>query len=314
MAEQLALFAGNAHPELSMAIAKEIGIGLVDATVGAFTDGETSVKIKDNVREKDVFVLQPTGPPANQNAMEAFLMVDALQRASAARITIVTPYFGYARQDRKDTSRVPISAKAMVNLFEAAGVDRFLAVDLHAGQIQGFTDKPFDHLYAASTITEGLDKRVEAPVFVSPDISAGKMARKFAKLNGTPDDWAIVDKERTDGTTTHVKSIIGIERVKDRNVVLVDDMASTGGSLIKAAKVLKEEGGALEVSAAVTHGVLCGDAVSDIDGSDYLSQLYTTDTLPKVGSSAKITRISIAPLLGKAITAIHDGRSVSDLF
>lgn len=311
---ELALLSGNAHPELSQAIAKEIGTTLVEAKIGSFKDQETSVEITDNVRSKDVFLIQPTGPPANQHLMETFIMIDALSRASAGRITAVIPYYGYARQDRKDTSRVPISAKLVANLYEEAGADRLLAIDLHSGQIQGFSDLPFDHISAKGEISNTIKDRVDQPVFVAPDISAAKLARKLAQLNGTPTDYAIVDKERIDGTTTEVMSIIGIDRVKGRNLVLTDDIAATGGSLIKAAKALKEEGEALEISAVVTHGVLCGNAVKDIGSSKYLSHLYTSDTLPAVGNSPKITRFSVAPMLGKAISAIHDGRSLKGLF
>ena len=306
----LLLLSGNAHPELAAAVAAEIGQPLLNATVDKFPDGETRVKITDNVREQDVFVLQPTGPPANHNAMETFVMIDALRRASAGRITAVVPYFGYARQDRKEASRVPISAKLMVNLFEAAGADRFLAVDLHAHQIQGFTDRPFDHLYAAKTIAATIATEIEQPVIYAPDVGASKMARGYAgRLNA---QWGIVDKVRIDAETTTVAALIG-QSVEGRNAVIVDDMASTATSLINAAGALKEKG-ALQVVAAVTHGVLSGDAVARIEASSELDLLYTTDTLPRVGDSQKIRRITIAPLLARAILNVHKGESVSELF
>lgn len=307
---ELLVLSGNAHPELAGDIATQLGIGLVNATVDQFPDEESRIKIHDNVRELDVFLIQPTGPPANHNIMETVLMIDALKRASAGRITAVIPYFGYARQDRKDASRVPISAKAVINLFEAVGTDRLMAVDLHAHQIQGFTDLPFDHLYAAKSISEVLLDEVDHPVVVSPDVGASKMARKFADRLKT--DWAIVDKDRIDAETTTVAAIIG-HSVVGRNAVIVDDMASTAGSLVNAAMALKEQG-ALQVVAAVTHGVLSGDAVKRIEDSEYLDLLYTTDTLPRVGESDKIRRITIAPLLARAIRNVHDGESVSGLF
>lgn len=306
---------GNAHPELAEAVAAELNVRLVDAVVDRFPDDETRVEIYDNVREQDVFVLQPTGPPANENLMESLIIIDALQRASAGRITAVTPYFGYARQDRKDASRVPITAKLVVNQFESAGADRLLAIDLHSAQIQGFTDKPFDHLYARNTILETLRREVvtetdQLPVIAAPDVGAAKMVRSYARRLGT--QLAIVVKEREDALTTTVEGIIGA-KVVGRNVVIVDDMVTTGGSLLRAAEALKGEG-AEQVMAAVTHGVLCGDAIENIDASPYLDRLYVTDTLPRRGNSDKIRRITIAPLLARAIRNVHNGESVSGLF
>lgn len=310
MARELLLLSGNAHPELAESVASELGIGMVDATVDHFPDGETRVRIADNVREEDVFVLQPTGPPSNQNIMESLIIIDALQRASVGRITAVTPYFGYARQDRKDASRVPISAKLVANLFDAAGANRLLAIDLHSAQLQGFSDLPFDHLYAANSLAAAVKDDVGKPVVVAPDVGAGKMARRYARRLET--DWAIVDKERTDGRTTQVAAIIG-NSIVGRDALIVDDMVTTAGSLLKAAEALKEQG-AERVMAAATHGVLCGDAVDRIASSPYLDRLYVTDTLPAQGANDKISRITIAPLLARAIANIHEGKSVSELF
>jgi ribose-phosphate pyrophosphokinase len=303
---------GNAHPALAQAIADEIGTTLVHANVGSFPDEESQVEIYDNVREHDVFLVQPTGPPANQNIMEALIVIDTLKRASAGRITAVIPYFGYARQDRKERSRVPITAKLVTNLYAAAGVDRFVAVNLHADQIQGFTDVPFDHLYATKTITEAIGKEIDNPVVVAPDIGAGAMARHWAGRMNT--EWAQVDKDRLDERTTRIAAFSG-HSVAGRNALIVDDIASTAGSLLKAADTLMERG-ALSVTAAVSHGVLRGGALERIQDSESLSRLYVTDTLPPPpgGYGDKITPISIAPLLAQAISHIHEGKSVSDLF
>jgi ribose-phosphate pyrophosphokinase len=278
--------------------------------ISQFPDGETDIEIADNVRGQDVFVIQPTGNPADHNIMELLLIIDALHRSSAGRITAVISYFGYARQDRKEASRKPISARLVANLLSAAGANRILSVDLHAPQIQGFTDLPFDHLSAAGTIASKLARKIEHPVIVAPDIGASKLAKEYAKRFTT--DWAIVDKDRIDGRTTKVTAIIGEHKIKGRNALIVDDMASTATSLLNAAKALKDQG-AKQVIAAVTHGVLCDDAVINIESSPYLDRLYVTDSLP-VTAAKKIEIISIAPLLAKAIRNIHDGKSLSGLF
>jgi ribose-phosphate pyrophosphokinase len=309
MSQELLLISGNAHPELSQAIAEKSFVRLVDAEIGQFADGETKVKINDNVREKDVFVIQPTGPPVDHNIMELLIISDALRRSSANRITAVTPYFGYARQDRKDDSRVPISAKLAVDLFETAGIGRICAVDLHAGQIQGFTNMPIDHLYARKTIVDSMRDVLDHPVIVGPDLGAGNKARAVARKLKT--EWAIVDKDRQDDKVTHVEAIVG-HSVHKRNVLMVDDIISTGGSILSAAEALKKRG-ALLVYAAITHGVLCGDAVEQVEASPYLDKLYVTDSLPGPVTS-KIGRITISTLLANAIKNIHAGESVSELF
>lgn len=313
MAGELLLLSGNAHPELAESIAGELDVKPVNAIVEQFPDLETRVKIQDNVREEDVFVIQPTGPPANHNIMESLVIIDALKRASAGRITAVLPYFGYARQDRKDTSRVPITAKLTANLFVAAGADRLLTIDLHSAQIQGFADIGFDHLYAKATIAEALSEKLENPLVVAPDVGAGTMAEQYAECLGA--EFSIVNKKRIDGRTTRISSIIG-PSVAGRNAVLVDDLVSTAGSLLTAAKALKEAG-ALQVVAAATHGVLCDGAVERVDTSEYLDHLYVTDSLPQHPDhpdTDKISRVTVAPLLAKAVSNIHNGRSVSELF
>jgi ribose-phosphate pyrophosphokinase len=307
---ELMILSGNAHPALAEAVAAQLGVGLVDAVVGHFPDGETQVKIANNVRDQDVFVIQPTGPPANQNIMETLIIIDALRRASAGRITAVIPYFGYARQDRKDASRVPISAKLVADLFETAGVDRLLAVDLHSAQTQGFSNLPFDHLYARNALLDRVKREVNDPLVVAPDVGATKMVNGYAERLGA--DLSIVVKDRVDGRTTKVAAVIG-PSVMGRNVLLVDDMVTTAGSLLKAAEALKEQGAA-RVVAAATHGVLCGEAVERIEASPDLDHLFVTDTLPEHTPSAKITRVTIAPLLAQAISKIHNGESVSELF
>jgi ribose-phosphate pyrophosphokinase len=309
MSQELLLLSGSAHPELAQAIAEKSFETLVDAEIGQFPDGETKVKINDNVREKDVFIIQPTGPPVDHNIMELLIISDALRRSSAGRVTAVTPYFGYARQDRKDESRVPISAKLAIDLFENAGIGRICSIDLHAGQIQGFTNIPIDHLYARKTIVNAMRDVLDHPVIAAPDLGAGKKARKIAKMLNT--EWAIVDKDREDDKVTRVAAIVG-HSVRKRNVLIVDDIISSGGTILSAAEALKNKG-ALQVFAAITHGVLCGDAVEQIEASPYLDKLFVTDSLPGP-VTRKIGRISISTLLANAIKNIHAGESVSDLF
>ncbi|HSX33604.1 MAG TPA: ribose-phosphate diphosphokinase [Candidatus Saccharimonadales bacterium] len=320
MSRELLIFDGTAHSELTDGIVRKLESDLIDtkdhslrvhAEVGSFPDGETSIKIKDNVREQDVFVIQPTGPPVNDNIMKSLVIADALRRASAWRVTLVAPYFGYARQDRKDMSRVPITAKLVTDLYSASGYNRLLAVDLHAHQIQGFTNLPFDHLYAGRTIADHLRQELEDPIAVAPDVGAVKMAKGYARRLGRENDWAIVDKDRIDGHTTRVTEIVG-RSVVGRNAVIFDDMTSTGGSLIGAAKALKHAG-ALTVVAAVTHGVLSEGAIERIEENEDLDCLVITDSLPEAGKSHKIRRITIAPLLAQAIQNIHNGQSVSEL-
>jgi ribose-phosphate pyrophosphokinase len=310
--DKLALFSGNAHPELAKSIARYLKIKVSDALVDRFSEGEIRVKINENVRGKDVFVVQPTCPPPNENLMELLTMMDALKRASAYRITAVIPYFGYARQDRKDQPRVPITAKLVANLLTVAGADRVLTVDLHAGQIQGFFDIPVDHLLAVGVFIDyfsGL--KLKDITVVSPDVGGIKMARAYAKRLGA--DLAIIDKRRKSPDSTEVMHILG--EVKGRNAIIVDDLIATGSSLFEAVQTLKEAG-AKSIYAAITHGVLSGPALERLDKSNDLKELIVSDSIP-IADEKKHSRIkvlSLADLLGEAIKRIHSEESVSSLF
>jgi ribose-phosphate pyrophosphokinase len=310
--DKLALFSGNAHPELAKSIARYLKIKVSDALVDRFSEGEIRVKINENVRGKDVFVVQPTCPPPNENLMELLTMMDALKRASAYRITAVIPYFGYARQDRKDQPRVPITAKLVANLLTVAGADRVLTVDLHAGQIQGFFDIPVDHLLAVGVFIDyfsGL--KFKDITVVSPDVGGIKMARAYAKRLGA--DLAIIDKRRKSPDSTEVMHILG--EVKGRNAIIVDDLIATGSSLFEAVQTLKEAG-AKSIYAAITHGVLSGPALERLDKSNDLKELIVSDSIP-IADEKKHSRIkvlSLADLLGEAIKRIHSEESVSSLF
>ena len=312
MFNRISIFTGNAHPKLAKDIAKYLGGKVSPALVSRFSDGEVRVKIEENVRGKDVFVVQPTSPPVNENLMELLIMIDALKRASARRITAVIPYFGYARQDRKDQPRVPITAKLVANLLTVAGADRVLTLDLHAGQIQGFFDIPLDHLYAINVFVEYFSKKKlkNNLVIVSPDVGGIKMARAYAKRLSA--GLAIVDKRRNSPDSTSAIHILG--EVEGKNCVLVDDIIATGSSLIEAAKALKRAR-SKDIYAAVTHGVLSKDAVKRVENSD-IKQLVITDSipLPPEKKSSKIKVVSVAPLLGEAIKRIHEERSISILF
>jgi len=307
------LMTGNANVRLARAIADYLEIGLTDASVRRFADEEVFVEIGENVRGQDVFVVQPTGFPANDNLMELLICIDALRRASAKRITAVVPYFGYARQDRKPGPRTPISAKLVANLVTAAGAHRVLSVDLHAGQIQGFFDIPTDNLYAAPVMAADIRARIKGPLMVvSPDVGGVVRARALAKrLNNAP--LAIVDKRRERAGESEVMNIIG--DVAGRYCVLVDDIVDSAGTLCNAAAALRQAGAA-EVVAYVTHGVLSGGAVARVEGSQ-LKELVITDSLAPGAAVAEAERIrvlSIAPLLAEAIRRIADETSVSSLF
>lgn len=308
---ELKIFTGTAHPELARRIAEYVGIPLGDASVKLFADGETSVRINENIRGRDVFIVQPTCPPANHNLMELLILVDAVRRASAARITAVMPFFGYARQDRKDRPRVPITAKLVANLIAAAGVNRVLTLDLHAQQIQGFFDLPVDHLYAMPVFLKHLQGRDLDPLaIVSPDVGGIKMADAYAQALHR--DLATVAKRRT--SDTEVSSIYLIGDVKDRNVLLVDDLTTTAGTITNAARVCKAHG-ARTIYAAVTHAVLTELAVQRLGDSD-IDELITTDSVPisQSLSGCKMTTLHVASLLGEGIKRIHHGESVSSLF
>ena len=307
------VFTGNANPGLAAEIAGHLGISLGAASVGRFSDGEVTVEINTNVRARDVFVVQSTCAPTNENLMELLIMVDALKRASAERISAVIPYFGYARQDRRPRStRVPISAKVVANLLETVGVSRVLTMDLHADQIQGFFDIPVDNIYAAPVLLGDVWKqRYEDLIVVSPDVGGVVRARALAKR--LESDLAIIDKRRPKANVSEVMNVIG--EVKDRTCVIMDDMVDTAGTLVKAAQVLKEEG-ATKVVAYCTHAVLSGAAVERINNSD-LDELVVTDTIPlreDAKNCRKIRQLSVAGLLAETILRIFNEDSVSSLF
>jgi len=308
---ELIIFSGNSHPELAKDICNSLKVSPGKCQVDRFSDGEVRAKINENVRGKDVFVIQSTGSPANENLMELLIMMDALRRASARRITAVLPYFGYARQDRKDQPRVPITAKLVANLLDRAGADRILTIDLHAGQIQGFFDIPLDHLYAISIFEEYFKKKkIKDIVIVSPDVGGIKMARAYAKRIHA--GLAIVDKRRLNDTDAEVMHIMG--DVEGKNVVIVDDMISTAGSMVEAVAALKKNG-AGDIYGAITHPVLCGPAIKRIEASG-IKELVVTDTIPMSEEKKidRITQLSVAPLLGEAIKRIHDEETISALF
>jgi ribose-phosphate pyrophosphokinase len=307
---QLKIFCGSAHRVLAQRICDAIGEPLGKATVDSFPDGETFVKIDENIRGRDVFIVQPTCPPTNQNLMELLIMVDAARRASAARITAVIPFFGYARQDRKDQPRVPITAKLVANLLTAAGVNRVVAMDLHAQQVAGFFDIPVDHLYAAPVIIRHLrGRRFDHPVVVSPDVGGLKMASAYAQAMDA--GLAIVAKRRISATEIEAQNVIG--EVEGRDVILVDDLTETAGTLCSAAKILKERG-ASRIIACVSHAVLSDLAIERLQKSE-VAELITTNSVPvRSGDGFTITELCIAELLGKGIVSIHDDESVSSLF
>lgn len=314
--KDIKIFAGNSNRPLAEAICKHIGIKLGDAEVGTFSDGESYVSIYETVRGSDVFVVQSTCSPVNDNLIEMLIMIDALRRASAGRITAVVPYFGYARQDRKAKPRDPISAKLVANLITRAGADRVLTMDLHASQIQGFFDIPVDNLLGAPIFTryfsEKLGPNRENMVVVSPDVGSVSRARSFAQRMGM--SLAIVDKRRQKANSSEVMNIIG--DVRGKSCILFDDMVDTGGSLCSAAKALTEDGGAKEIYACASHGVLSGNAVEKIRNS-VLKEAVFLDTIPvrpEMQTCDKIKVLSVAHMFAEAIDRIYEEISVSKLF
>ena len=313
---KLMLFSGNANRPLAGKIARYLKMELSESKVARYPEGEVAVEIQEHVRGADVFLIQGTSPPTNENMMELLIMIEALKRASAARIIAVLPYYGYGRQDRKNRPGVPITAKLVANLITAAGADRVLTIDLHAAQIQGFFDIPVDHLYAAPVLIKFLKRIFTLPqrrqmTIVSPDVGGIKIADHFARDFRCP--LAIVDKRRMGDAQTEVRNVIG--DVAGRNILIVDDLISTGTSLATAARVLQEKG-ARDVYAVVTHPVLPGKAVENIDRSP-LKMLWVSDTIPlnkAAHRSEKIKVISVANLLGEAIKRIHADTPVSILF
>jgi ribose-phosphate pyrophosphokinase len=309
---ELKIFAGSAHPQLSKEIAEMLGLPLGQARLRRFPDSEVSFQIDENIRGADVFIVQPTCNPVDQHLMELMVMIDAFRRSSASRITAVVPYYGYARQDRKDKPRVPISAKLVANLLSAAGTNRVLTMDLHKAQIQGFFDIPVDHLFAAPVIVDYCS-RLNYPdlTIVSPDAGGAERARAYAKRLGG--ELAIVDKRRTEDGTAEVMNVVG--DVQGRTCILQDDIIDTAGTIQKAAQALKDAG-AERVLACAVHGVLSGPAIERIEKSP-LDQLIVTNTIPLSDAARrckKIVVLSVARLLGQAIRNIHEETSVSTLF
>jgi ribose-phosphate pyrophosphokinase len=309
--KEFQIFAGTSNPQLAIKVSKALNLDLSNVDLSRFPDGEIDVKIQDDVRGSDVFIVQSTCPPVNENLMELLIMIDALKRASADRITAVVPYFGYARQDRKAEGRVPISAKLVANLITRAGADRVLTMDLHAAQIQGFFDIPVDHLYSSPVIIDYLKKKDLGKLCVlCCDVGGAKMARAYAKrLGGAA--LAIIDKRRTGPSETEVAEVIG--SVEGMDVVVVDDMISTGTSIAEAARVARERGGR-SVRMTATHAVLCGKALEKIEKSG-CEELVVTDSIPITGKERPwLKQLSVAPLLAEAIHRIHKSESVSSLF
>ncbi|WP_126782030.1 ribose-phosphate pyrophosphokinase [Idiomarina ramblicola] len=308
------LFAGNATPELAQKIADRLYIKLGEAAVGRFSDGEISVAINENVRGSDVFILQSTCAPTNDNLMELIVMVDALRRASAGRITAVIPYFGYARQDRRVRSaRVPITAKVVADFLSSVGVDRVLTVDLHAEQIQGFFDVPVDNVFGTPVLLEHMrQQNFDNPVVVSPDIGGVVRARAFAKLMDDT-DLAIIDKRRPSANVSQVMHIIG--DVKGRDCIIVDDMIDTGGTLCKAAEALKAHG-AKRVFAYATHPVFSGNAVQNIKDSD-IDEVIVTDSVPlsdAMKATGKVSQLTLSGMLSEALRRVSNEESISAMF
>jgi ribose-phosphate pyrophosphokinase len=309
---ELKVFSGSAHQELSREIAAFLGVGLGQARLRRFPDSEVSFQIDENIRGTDVFIVQPTSNPVDQHLVELMIMIDAFRRSSAARITAVLPYYGYARQDRKDKPRVPISAKLVANVLSAAGTNRVLTMDLHKAQIQGFFDIPVDHLFAAPVIIDYL-ARLDYPkvTMVSPDAGGAERARAYAKRLDA--ELAIIDKRRSDDGTAEVMNVIG--DVEGRTCILQDDIIDTAGTITKGASALKANGAARVIACAV-HGVLSGPAIERLEKSP-IDKMIVTNTIPQSKASeacAKIQVLSVARLLGQAIKSIHEETSVSSLF
>jgi len=304
------VFTGNANPALAKEIADYVGVPLGEATVTSFPNGETFVKINENIRGRDIYIVQPTAPPTNQNLMELLIMIDAARRASAMRITAVVPFYGYARQDRKDQPRVPITAKLVANLLASAGANRVLCMDLHAQQIQGFFDIPVDHLYAAPVIYRYLATlKLDNLIVVSPDVGGMKMAAAYSQLLHT--SLAIVAKQRTSATSVESQYLVG--EVEGKDVLMVDDLSETAGTITAAARLLKQKG-AKRVLAAISHALLNDMAIKRLQESDIDEVITTNSTVVRPIPGFKLTVLSIAGLLGEAIKRINGGESVSSLF
>ncbi len=313
MNRQMKLFSGRAHPELAKRIGDYLGLPLGRAVLGNFPDGEISCKIDEDVRGRDVFIVQPTCPPVNENLMELLIMIESFKRASADRITAVVPYFGYARQDRKDEGRVPITAKLVANLLTVAGANRVLTLDLHAHQIQGFFDIPVDNLSAEPVFSAALPALIDGPLaLVSPDVGNVKRARVYANRLGG--ELAVIDKRRVSGSEIQSLNIIG--DVKDKTVLMVDDMIATAGTVTQASELVRSRG-ARQIIVAATHAVLCGPAVERLSQAP-IDHIAVTDTIPIPPTVRErlpnLTVLSVSELMGEAIRRIHRHESVSSLF
>ncbi|MBX7490325.1 ribose-phosphate pyrophosphokinase [Helicobacter turcicus] len=303
------VFTGNAHREFSKYVARVLDVQISHAEVTRFSDGEISIRLCESVRGKDVFVIQPTCAPTNDNLMELLVMVDALKRSSAKSINAIMPYFGYARQDRKAAPRVPITAKLVADLLQRAGITRLITMDLHAGQIQGFFDIPVDNLYGSIVLKEHvIAKNLKNPIVASPDIGGVARARYFAKLLGL--DIVIIDKRREKANESEVMNVIG--NVEDKDVILIDDMIDTAGTIVKAASAFKQKGAA-SVIALGTHAVFSGPAYERIANSE-IDEVIVTDTIPLRQSCEKIKILSVAPLFAEVIKRINNDESVNSLF
>jgi ribose-phosphate pyrophosphokinase len=309
----LKLFTGRAHPKLSQAVGDYLNLPLGRASIAEFPDGELLVKLDEDVRGRDVFIIQPTCAPVNQSLMELLIFIDCARRASAERITAVIPYFGYARQDRKDEGRTPITAKLAANLIATAGADRVLTIDLHAAQIQGFFDIPVDNLYAEPVLSSyWIDRKLPNLVLVSPDVGNTKRAGAYARRLGG--ELAIINKRRVSGKTVEVGQIIG--EVKGKTVLMMDDMISTAGTITQAARLCREHG-AEQIFVGATHPVLCGPAVERLREAP-IDEVVVTDTIPvddeKADAIGNLRILNVSPLIGEAIHRIHNDESVSSLF
>ena len=303
------IFSGTANPEFARKISKYLSLPLSECAIKTFSDGEISVQVGESVRGKDVFIIQPTCAPANSNLMELLILSDALKRSSASSITAIIPYFGYARQDRKAAPRVPITAKLVANMIQAAGINRVVTMDLHAGQIQGFFDIPVDNLYGSIVFPDYLKtKNLKNPIIASPDVGGVARARSFAKKLGL--DMVIVDKRREEANKSEVMNIIG--DVNGKDVVLIDDMIDTAGTIVKAAEAFKNNG-ANSVMAYCTHAVLSGPAYERI-ATGAIDELVVTDTIPLKEENEHIKVISVAPLFGEVIRRVYHDESVNSLF
>ena len=303
------IFSGTAHPKLAENISKYLDVALSESNISKFSDGEINCQISESVRGRDVFIIQPTSAPANDNLMELLIMTDAIRRSSAKSITAVIPYFGYARQDRKAAPRVPITSKLVANLIESAGITRVVTMDLHAGQIQGFFDIPVDNLYGSTVFIDYIkQKKLENPIIASPDVGGVARARNMASKMGL--DLVIVDKRREKANKSEVMNIIG--DVAGKDVILVDDIIDTAGTIVQAAAALKAKG-ATSVMACCTHGVLSGPAFDRAD-QGALDELVITDTIPHSKESAKVTVLSVANIFGEVIRRVYHNESVNSLF